>query len=148
MKAVVFGAGNIGRGLVGEALADSGYTLTYVDADPGIVELLDARGQFDVVSSEATKTVAIDGIINAMDEDSVRAAIADADLVATAVGAPILKIVAPVIGAGLLDNQRDNVNVIACENLHPNSGALRQHVIDAAGEEAAARAGFPNVVVD
>jgi mannitol-1-phosphate 5-dehydrogenase len=126
----------------------SGYSLTYIDVDPDVISMLDNERAFGVVSSEGSREIAIDGAILAGDEAAVTAAIANADVVATAVGGPVLQIVAPAIGAGLAAGAGDGVNVLACENTHPNSTALRAHVAQAVGEDAIAGVGFPDVVVD
>ena len=148
MRAAIFGAGNIGRGLVGEALAECGYELTFIDADSSIVEMLNAAGSYEIQYSSGPRAVAIDKAIDAADEPAVHAALSQADVIATAVGPAVLKIVAPAIGAGLQVREPEQVNVIACENVHPNSSALREHVIGATGDESVAGVGFPNVVVD
>ena len=148
MKAAIFGAGNIGRGLVGEVLADCGYQLAFIDADASIVELLNSAGSYEIQYSSGPRTVAIETAINAADEDAVHRAVSQADVVATAVGPAVLKIVAPAIGQGLSGRTSQSVNVLACENVHPNSSALRDHVVTAVGAGAVDGVGFPNVVVD
>lgn len=148
MKAAVFGAGNIGRGLVGEVLADSGYELTFIDADSSVVEMLTQDPSYEIRTSAGSRTVAIAGIVDAKDEDAVHSAVADADVVATAVGPAVLKIVAPAIGRGLEQRSNEIVNVLACENVLPNSSALKAYVVEACGEAAVEGVGFPDVVVD
>ena len=148
MRAAIFGAGNIGRGLVGQVLADSGYQLTFIDADAAIVQMLQDDPTYGIQSSASYRDISMDGVFNAADEDAVVAAVAAADVIATAVGPAVLRIVAPAIGRGLELSQLDNVNVLACENIHPNSTALRSHIVDACGEAAVSGVGFPNVVVD
>jgi mannitol-1-phosphate 5-dehydrogenase len=57
-KAIIFGAGNIGRGFIGQLFCESGYLVTFVDIDQ---ELLDALTHADVpyVASIATQAAAI-----------------------------------------------------------------------------------------
>lgn len=149
MNATVFGAGNIGRGLIGLVLDQLGYHLTFVDADAELVESLQQAGSYTVTLGDGEQqSVAGAAYVNARDVDAVVASVAKSDLIATAVGEPILKIVADPIGRGLLQSEIENVNVLACENVHPNSPALQAHIREIVGDEAADRAGFPEVIVD
>ncbi len=148
MKAVIFGAGNIGRGLVGVVLAEAGYTLTFVDANRDLVDRLAGAGAYDVVTDTGRQTVSVHSVVDAADTGAVMNAVREADLVATAVGAAVLGVIAPAIGAGLADRTRPDVNVLACENVHPNSAALAEHVRAVVGESAVRGVGFPDVVVD
>ena len=45
-KAVQFGAGNIGRGFMGQLLWEAGFEITFVDADKQLVALLNDRAQY------------------------------------------------------------------------------------------------------
>ena len=148
MRATIFGAGNIGRGLVGTVFADSAYDLTFIDINSDLVTRLNHEKSYTVSTDENRKMVPIERAIDARDETAVVEAVARADVVATAVGGQILGVVAPAVGAGLLRRKRDSVNVVACENIHPNSSALRDHVVHSAGSAAVAGVGFPDVVVD
>lgn len=147
MRATVFGAGNIGRGLIGVVLHEAGYDVAYVDAAEDLVTSLSESGSFNVVSPGGDSvSVPVASVISAFDTDRVVASVADSDLVATAVGAPILKVVAGPIAAGLLRSDREFVNVLACENAHPNGPLLRSLVADIA--DIREGVGFPEVVVD
>lgn len=146
MKATIFGAGNIGRGLVGLVLSGH-YDLTFVDADATLISALNLAGSYDVVDTSGDRTTVTGATyVLAQDALAVIAAVAESDLIATAVGAPILKIVAPAIHDGLAISTVEWVNVLACENIHPNSPLLRQHV--AGHGSIRANVGFPEVVVD
>ena len=45
-QAIVFGAGNIGRGFIGQTFSLSGYHVTFVDVFPAIVDALNAAGEY------------------------------------------------------------------------------------------------------
>ena len=47
-KAIHFGAGNIGRGFIGELLVRSGYEVTFVDVNKELVDLINARRAYDI----------------------------------------------------------------------------------------------------
>lgn len=48
MQAVHFGAGNIGRGFIGEVLFKNGFSIDFVDIDSRIIEALQSRQEYEV----------------------------------------------------------------------------------------------------
>jgi len=119
--AVHFGAGNIGRGFVAQFLHESGYEVIFADVSDDLIGALQAQSSYHVIEvGEGAQTRVVDNyraLNSRTHEAEVAAAIAAADIVTTAVGARILRFVAPVIAAGL--NERTNPEplvVIACEN--------------------------------
>lgn len=159
MRAVHFGAGNIGRGFIGQLLHESGYDISFVDVQADIVDALKTRGRYEVImADESEERVSVDRVtaFHSVDEaDEVVGQLAAADLITTAVGPPVLPILAPAIAKGLVERARSGgvpVNVIACENMIGGSEALRssvmEHVPDEDAEAVAEVAGFPNAAVD
>jgi mannitol-1-phosphate 5-dehydrogenase len=159
MKSVHFGAGNIGRGFIGQLLHESGYDITFVDIQDDLVDALKKDGHYEVIlADEREERVPVDRVtalhsINEADEVSER--LAEADLITTAVGPSVLPVLAPVIAKGLVERVRRGgapVNVIACENMIWASEALRgfvmEHVPDEHAEAVEEIAGFPNAAVD
>lgn len=121
-QAVHFGAGNIGRGFIGDLLHKSGYHITFVDINKGMVAFLNKTGEYNLylIDHNYSKKVIDDVSAIAMDDTkSIIKAIADADLITTSVWANNLPKIAPIIAKGLLERLAQNkprINVIACEN--------------------------------
>ena len=62
MKAVHFGAGNIGRGFVGMLLAEGGYEIVFSDVAGSLVDAINAHGSYTVHEvGEGGDLAALDG---------------------------------------------------------------------------------------
>src|SRR5438876_1170415 len=151
-RAVQFGAGNIGRGLVGYVLRRYGYDVTFVDVVDEVVAQLNALGRYPVriLARDGERVETVDGVraLHAADVVAVTSALTDAQLVTTAVGPGVLPAVAEPIREGLRRHPATAVNVVACENMTGNSTRLRALVEGQAGWTVPAWAGFPDCVVD
>ncbi|WP_285135654.1 mannitol-1-phosphate 5-dehydrogenase [Microbacterium sp. lyk4-40-TSB-66] len=157
MKAVHFGAGNIGRGFVGLLLHEGGYDLVFSDVSAALVQAINDASSYTVhevgdggVDKQVTGFRAID---SSVDAEALVDEIATADVVTTAVGPTILKFVAPHIVAGLAlrDPSLAPLQIMACENAIGATDQLREHVVALAGESwdaLASRAVFANTAVD
>jgi len=159
MLAVHFGAGNIGRGFIGQLLHESGYDIVFVDVRDDVVAALKTEGRYEVILADENEShIPVDRVTalhSARDAEEVTERLAEADLVTTAVGPSILPVIAPAIAQGLLERVRVGgapVNVIACENMVGASQALRGYVMEHVPEESAEAvkeiSGFPNAAVD
>lgn len=160
MKAVHFGAGNIGRGFIGETLAANDFSIDFVDVNDTIISALNARHEYDIElaapGQEKIHVENVDGINNGQEPEKVVAAIAETDLVTTAIGPKILQFVAPLIADGLVARKNQNnmqkVDVIACENMIGGSAHLKEEVYKHLADEDQAfvneYVGFPNAAVD
>ncbi|MBI4559276.1 MAG: mannitol-1-phosphate 5-dehydrogenase [Candidatus Hydrogenedentes bacterium] len=134
-RAVQFGAGNIGRGFLGQLYFESGYETTFVDVAEEIVAALKARREYPLrIVDERTYTLAIRNVsaIHARDTEVVATALAQADLAATAVGVNALPKLAPAIAAGIEKRFRfpsaTPLNIIVCENMLDAGNFLREEV--------------------
>ncbi|EOL9027058.1 mannitol-1-phosphate 5-dehydrogenase [Cronobacter sakazakii] len=140
MKALHFGAGNIGRGFIGKLLADAGIGLTFADVNQTVLDALNARHSYQVrVVGEQEQIDTVSGVdaVNSTSEDVVTL-IATVDLVTTAVGPVVLERIAPAIAKGLAlrkaqGNERP-LNIIACENMVRGTSQLKTHVFNALEE--------------
>lgn len=123
-NAIMYGGGNIGRGFIGALFSQSGYNVTFIDVADKVVDALksDHRYPVRIVSSQGHEDIEITNVdaVNVRDVEAVAKAIADTDIMATAVGVNILKFIVPNIVAGLRKRFAENdrpLNIIICENL-------------------------------
>jgi mannitol-1-phosphate 5-dehydrogenase len=145
-KAVMFGAGNVGRGFLGQLFSESGYEVVFVDIDEALIGALRDQRAYTVrlVDNERTDEVRVapvSGLLSG-DADAVAEVLAEANLGATAVGARALPYIAPLVARGIaLRAQRgvaEPLNLIICENLQGAADLFRDMVcghLDAAGRE-------------
>jgi len=158
MRAVHFGAGNIGRGFIGLVLSQAGYEVVFSDVNDLLVERLQDKKAYTVkLASESQETFTVTNVtaINGKVLADVAEAVAQADLVTTAVGVNILKHIAPGIAEGLklrMERGSAPLHIIACENAIGGSAQLKEHVQSQLSLEQqgklAAFAAFPNAAVD
>ncbi|MDD3694340.1 MAG: mannitol-1-phosphate 5-dehydrogenase [Lentisphaeria bacterium] len=141
--AVIFGAGNIGRGFIGQLFSESGYEVVFVDVDQELVSALNERRQYhlQIVSNSGSEDHWISPVraIHGRDSAAVAAALLEASLAATAVGANALKYIAGNIAAGLAlraEMRKPPLNFIVCENLHGAAAHLRELCLQQAAGEA------------
>jgi mannitol-1-phosphate 5-dehydrogenase len=137
-QAIVFGAGNIGRGFIGQLFSQSGYHVTFIDVDPLMVETLAHDGAYTVaeVSNAGTTEHRIGPVtaVSGRDAATAAAAVAAADVGATAVGVRALPAIAGVLAAGIAQRaERDAapLDIIVCENQKDADAMLRQAVAEA-----------------
>ena len=135
-RAVVFGAGNIGRGFIGQLLSESGFETVFVDVVQDLVSELNRRGWYPVriVTNEQETEVVVDSVraIDARDTKAVAAAISESSIVFTAVGGSSLKYIARPLALGIeLRRQAGGgpLNVIICENMVGADDHLRSLVL-------------------
>lgn len=160
MKAVHFGAGSIGRGFIGDLLNDSGYEITFLDVDDGIVNQINETQSYSLYlidhSLEKRVVDKVHAINSAKHENEAVAALRDADIITTSVLGGNLKNIAPVLQKGLaarLEAHRPRVNILACENVVGNSKILRKKILDLSDNELTEEqldqtAAFPDTEVD
>ncbi len=123
-KAVMYGGGNIGRGFIGMLFSQSGYRVSFVDVAPAVVSALQERECYPVriLSQAGCQDVNVTNVtaINGNDAEAVAQAIAEADVMATAVGVNILKFIIGNLVAGIRRRKEIGggpLNIIICENL-------------------------------
>lgn len=142
----MYGGGNIGRGFIGMLFTQSDYEVTFIDvAEPVVAELTrNHKYPLRYVSSEGFEDITVENVtaVNGNDSDAAAEAIAQADIMATAVGARILKFIVPNIVAGLRRRWADGggvFNIIICENLNDANKILEAMIKEHLTQEEIAR---------
>ncbi|MFD2728473.1 mannitol-1-phosphate 5-dehydrogenase [Enterococcus camelliae] len=160
MQATHFGAGNIGRGFIGEILANNGFAIHFVDINETIIDALSERKGYTIeLAEEAHRTIKVsnvDGINNQTNPDAVVDAVFESEIVTTAIGPTILPFIAELIAKGIQKRRLAKVtkplDVIACENMIGGSAFLKKEVEKYLTDEdqsyVAEWIGFPNAAVD
>ncbi|WP_079914676.1 mannitol-1-phosphate 5-dehydrogenase [Paenibacillus sp. 32352] len=158
MRALHFGAGNIGRGFIGLVLSQAGYEVCFSDVNDSLVELLKERKAYTVrLANAAQDSFYVSNVtaINGKNLEDVAEAVAQADLVTTAVGVNILKHIAEGIAMGLAKRAERGaapLHIIACENAIGGSTQLKEHVYSHLSPELQEIVGkfaaFPDSAVD
>ncbi|MEZ4770907.1 MAG: ARMT1-like domain-containing protein [Caldilineales bacterium] len=132
-SSIIFGAGNVGRGFLGQLFSESGYEVIFADVDAELIAAMAARGRYTIrlvdndLHEEAT-VAPVRGLL-ATDTEAVADAVATASIATTAVGVRALPFVAPAVAAGIArrataGNQAP-LNIIICENLKDAATTFR-----------------------
>ncbi|ABY95570.1 MULTISPECIES: mannitol-1-phosphate 5-dehydrogenase [Thermoanaerobacter] len=158
LKAVHFGAGNIGRGFIGYLLYKSGYEITFVDISKELVESINNYKRYNViilkdnVEKEEVKNIKA---IHIEDEENLSKAIVDADIITTSVGANNLKSIGEKL-RNYLKIRKANIdkplNIMACENALFATNILKNSILEKGDKDfieyVNQKIGFPNTAVD
>lgn len=141
-KAVMYGAGSIGRGFIGALFSEIGYEVVFIDVNDDVIQLINQEKTYPQIIMNQEQPVhwiknirAVDG----KDPEAVSNEIADADIMATALGAAVLEKVAPVIAQGLMkrwnQDSSNTLDILICENLMDADVLLRQYLLAALPED-------------
>ena len=134
---VQFGAGNIGRGFMGQLLWEAGYSTVFVESYKPLVDALNRTGQYPLklldARSQREINLTIERIraVYADDSDAVSEALLGADLISTAVGLKNLPAIAPVLAEGVVKRYEAGaqpVDIYLCENVLNAADELRGHI--------------------
>ncbi|HHV97300.1 MAG TPA: mannitol dehydrogenase [Clostridiaceae bacterium] len=124
-KAVMYGAGNIGRGFIGQLFSQSGYEVAFIDINPVIIERLneDKAYPIRIAARDRYEEITVSNVrgVNGFNIQDVAEEIATADIMATAIGVNALPKISKPIALGLKKRwEKKNfnpLNIIICENL-------------------------------
>ncbi len=134
-KAVMYGAGNIGRGFITQLFYMSGYETVFVDVVDAVVEMINKDKGYPIFITNGDKydTFEVKNVraVNGKVIEDVAREIAEADIMATAVGVNILKFIAQPIAEGIKKRCAEGkgmFNIIICENMIGADSYLRDLV--------------------
>ena len=124
MKAVMYGAGNIGRGFIGQLFSLSGYDTAFIDINMAIIDKLNSDREYPIyiTKGDSYEKGLVSGVrgVNGKDLEAVADAIANADIMATAVGVNVLPFIVKPLVAGIIKRYHSSnkapLNIIICEN--------------------------------
>ena len=123
-KAVIYGAGNIGRGFIGQLLTMSGYEVAFMDINKEVIGKLNEDRQYPItiVSNDGNREIIVKnvyGIDSSVEENAIKA-IFEADIMSTSLGVNVLRFVAKTLAKAIemrIDAKRPPLNILLCENL-------------------------------
>ncbi len=132
----MYGAGNIGRGFIGQQFYEAGYHVIFIDVNPAIIDALNNSNRYPVkiVSEKTILDMWVENIsaIDGRNVNQVADAIADADIMATAVGVNVLPYIMKPIAEGLkhrwVQKNNEPLNILLCENLIDSDQYFREHL--------------------
>lgn len=132
-SAVVFGAGKIARGFVGHILHRSGFSITFVEVNEALRDILNHRGRYTVHILGAPELNSLVGPVKALapGDPRVAEAVVTADIAFVSVGGANLASVAEPLAAGVAARLRTDAapfNIIVCENWRAAAATLRSAV--------------------
>jgi len=131
-KIVIFGAGNIGRSLVGYLFSRAGYEVVFIDIDDRLVKALNEKRKYRIeIRGDNPETIWVENVsaIHGRDVEKIAEEIASADILATAVGANNLKHIYGNIAKGLIKRLKMGkgpIDILICENLRDSSKIFRE----------------------
>jgi len=122
-KAVMYGAGNIGRGFIGKVFSDSGYQVCFIDIDKKLIDAFNKDHEYyvKIVADNFEKLEKVTNVyaVDANSEDAVKE-IAECDIMATSVGVNVLPYIVDNIAKGIrmrMSMGNRPLDIILAENL-------------------------------
>ena len=122
-KFIMYGAGNIGRGFIGQTFSDAGYKVGFIDINMEVIDALNEKHEYpvNIVTTDKNEERLVKNVygIDGKDVELVAGEIASCDMMATAIGVNVLKFIAKPIAQGIKKRAESGkaLNIIICENL-------------------------------
>ncbi len=144
-KAVIYGAGNIGRGFIGQLLTMSDYEVAFLDINKEVIGKLSEDRQYPItiVSNDGNEEIFVKnvyGIDSSVEENAIKA-IFEADIMSTSLGVNVLRFVAKTLAKAIemrIEAKRPPLNILLCENLIDANIYLKNEIFKYLKEETKA----------
>jgi len=138
-KILLFGAGKIGRSFTAQLFSRSGYEIIFADIDPKIIELINKRTSYKVITvdsnnpdKEEVYTVKNVSAINLSDQKNIIKNIVEADLISLSVGKRGLLGLSELLAKGINQRYKDRkqqpIDIILAENVRDAADMLREEM--------------------
>jgi len=148
-KAVIIGAGNIGRGFIGQIFSEGGWEVCFLDVSQSVVSALNLHREYplDIITSAGSERHLIKNIraVNGNDSTAAAQEIASADICVTCVGAKAIKYIIPNLAAGIrlrLNNSGKPLDLLICENLMNADQYIRSLLLPLLSDEELSSVGL------
>jgi mannitol-1-phosphate 5-dehydrogenase len=134
-KTIIFGAGQIGRGFIGQLCFESGYFIIFIDIDEKIINLLNKEKKYIIyLLGEKKEEKIIENFkgIYLKNEKELIEEFIDCELVFTSVGAKNLFALSEIIAKGIKEKFKKNpnfLNIVICENLLNAGEKLKNEIL-------------------
>ncbi len=123
--AVQFGAGNIGRGFLGQLYYESGYFVVFIDAVQELVQLLNKEKKYPlkITDNETERTIWIKNFkaLHTSETQEISKFIKEAEVVSIAVGKKGIECATKILSEAIVNRltmpNNEPLNIIICENL-------------------------------
>lgn len=136
-KALVFGAGKIGQGFIGELLHDDGYEIIFADVSDEVIEEINKNNCYSLFLTNHNYEEKVINNVSALsllkNQEEIIEDITQVDIIATSVMKTNLASVAPILAEGLkkrLNEGLSRVLVMACENAIMGTDTLVSLMVD------------------
>ncbi len=135
--AIQFGAGNIGRGFMGQLFWETRYKIYFVENEKELAKKLNEAKEYPLRLLDAYSKKEINLIIDNYEaittdeQERIAAIFAKADIAGTAVGVRNLESIAPLIIAGIRKRKVENttpIDIFLCENVFGAGDKLKEQV--------------------
>lgn len=133
MKAVHFGAGNIGRGFIGQVLHKNNFDIVFIDTNQELIDQINENQCYQIeYIDESQSRFLIDRVtaLNPLQSRSqIEELLSTADIITTSVGVHNLKHIAPILKNGLLKRAVEkSLNILANENAVNATNLLKEEI--------------------
>lgn len=142
--AIQFGAGNIGRGFMGQLFWEAGYKTVFAEYSKDLVAMLNEAGKYPLRLLDAYSKKEIDLEIDnfeafATDEvEKISEVFAAAEVAGTAVGVRALEAIAPLVAEGIKKRKsagKGAIDIYLCENIYGAGKILKDAVFELLDDE-------------